>query len=102
MKRLSRQSKGLSMISCTSSASNETTTSTSTIWGPGTLSGKAIEAFGEATLRGVENLVIRRKLVSLRSHFPHDNGTVNRKIEQIYNDVLELTRFVSDFSWVKN
>ena len=47
----SRRSRALSFESlATSSRSNTTTTDTSTIWGPGTLSGKAIEAFGEATL----------------------------------------------------
>jgi hypothetical protein len=59
---------------------------TSSTWGPGALAGKALEALG------VENLVIRRKLASFRSVFPHDNDTMIRDIEQVYDDLLELTR----------
>jgi hypothetical protein len=69
----------------------------STIWGPGTLTGKALEAFGEATLRGVENLAIRRKLASFRSVFPHKNDTTIENIELIYDDVLEISRLVPSY-----
>jgi hypothetical protein len=75
-------------------SSSSSTGKLSTIWGPGTLTGKALEAFGKATLRGVENLVVRRKLASLRSVFPHRNDTTIKNIEQHYDDVLELSRYV--------
>lgn len=81
-----------------SSTTSRTSSKWSTIWGPGTLSGKALEAFGEVMLRGVENLVIRRQLASLRSIFPHTNDAVIHNIDHIYDNVLELSRFVIEFS----
>jgi len=75
-------------------SSSGSTGNLSTRWGPGTLTGKALEAFGEATIRGIENLVIRRKLASLRSMFPHGNDTTIGNIEQLYDDILELSRCV--------
>lgn len=93
MNRNSRQLKRFSSVSYATCTTDSTTTSRfSTIWGPGTLTGKALEAFGEATLRGVENIVVRRKLAFFRSAFPHDNETMTEDIVQIYENVLELTR----------
>ena len=92
----SRLSRALSFESfATSSTSNTASTDTSTIWGPGTLSGKAIEAFGEATLRGVENVVIRRKLSTYRSLFPHTDDMTIKNIDTVYENVLELSRYSS-------
>jgi len=77
----------------TSSTSTASTgTNLSTIWGPGTLSGKALEAFGEAALRGVENITIRRKLATLRPVFPHTDNTDIPDIDTVYDDALELSR----------
>jgi hypothetical protein len=71
----------------------------STTWGPGTrLSGKALVALGKASIRGVENLVIFRRLQAIQSHIANPKTTDSVKIEQIYCDLLELTRLVqSDF-----
>jgi hypothetical protein len=79
-------------LSYATSAVDSTTTFASTIWGPGTLAGKALEALGEATLRGVENIVIRRKLAAIRSVFPHTDTTDIADIDAAYDDVLELSR----------
>ena len=68
-------------------------TSSSTIWGPGALTGKALVAFGEATLRGVELVVMRRRLHVLRQHFPEYADTPSPEMVQMYGDVLELTRY---------
>jgi hypothetical protein len=90
-----RDSRQLSLsVSYASSTTSSASSKWSTIWGPGTLSGKALEAFGEATLRGVESLVIRRKLASLRSIFPHKNDAVIKNVEDVYDNVLELSRSV--------
>jgi hypothetical protein len=92
--KTSRHSRALSFESfATMSTSNTTATDASTIWGPGTLSGKVIEAFGEATLRRVENVVIRRKLSTYRSLFPHADDTTIRDIDSVYENVLELSRY---------
>ncbi|KAL0955335.1 hypothetical protein HGRIS_004218 [Hohenbuehelia grisea] len=73
----------------------ETASTVSTIWGPGTLSGKAIKALGEATLRGVEKVVIRWRLATINSSLNRNpdspSGSVD-KLEKILDDVLELSR----------
>lgn len=75
-------------------ASRSTGWTTSTEWGPGTLAGKALLAIGEAALRGVENLAIRRKLATYKSFFPHTDSDELTEIDvdQMYGDILELTR----------
>lgn len=60
--------------------------------GLGTISGRAIFAFGEATLRGFENLAIARKLRTIHSVFPHRDDDSIKDIDKIYDDVLELSR----------
>ena len=93
MVKASRHSRAFSIESqATLSTSNTATTNGSTVWGPGTVSGKLIEAFGEATLRRVENIVIRRKLSTYRSLFPHTDDTTIKDIDSIYENILELSR----------
>jgi hypothetical protein len=84
------------LSSAFSDSSSTSSQRTNTIYGLGTLTGKALEAFGEATLRVVENLTIRRKLVYLRSSFPHTNDNKIADIDQLYDDLLELLRSVMD------
>jgi hypothetical protein len=92
--KTSRHSRAYSIESqATLSTSNTTTTNDSTLYGLGTLSGKVIEAFGEATLRGVENIVIRRKLSTYRSLFPHADETTIKDIDSVYENILELSRY---------
>ncbi|KAF7364950.1 hypothetical protein MVEN_00365800 [Mycena venus] len=67
------------------SDSQRTTTDTSTTWGPGTLSGRALLAVGEATIRGIDALLIRRRLATIRLRAPSLTGPM-------YNDLLELCR----------
>ena len=72
----------------------ETTPSNGTEEGIGSLGGRVLYAFGEATLRGLENLVIRRKLRVVKSLFPHKDTVVDKNMEKTYDDVLELSRCV--------
>jgi hypothetical protein len=72
----------------TSASSNDTAE------GIGSLGGRALYALGEATLRGFENLAIRRKLRTIKSIFPHQDTDKNKNIEKIYDDILELSRSV--------
>jgi hypothetical protein len=67
---------------------------TYTVEGIGTVSGRAIYDFGAAALRGIETLAIRRKLRNINSFFPHPDGAIRKNIEQLYDDVLELSRYV--------
>ena len=69
-----------------------TTTSSSTVPGIGSLSGKGILAFGRLILRGVEWVIIPQKLRVARSLFPHTDHATFEGIEQVYDDLLELTR----------
>ncbi|KAG7097527.1 hypothetical protein E1B28_004870 [Marasmius oreades] len=60
--------------------------------GPGSVAGKAIYRLGKITLKGVEQVAIYRRLSTISSHFPHwDSSNVNG-IEQMYIDLLELSR----------
>ncbi|KAF9463084.1 hypothetical protein BDZ94DRAFT_652436 [Collybia nuda] len=88
--------------------SSETTTTTSlvdtlsttehsystsrTVPGPVALSGKAILALGKTTLRVAENLVIRTRLQALSSTFPHRDRDTIKGIDQMYKDIMELSR----------
>ena len=46
-------------------------------------------------MKTIESLIIRRKLASFRSVFPHDDDTAVENITRIYNDVLEFSRSIS-------
>lgn len=78
----------------TLSTTNYSLSTSHTVPGPGALSGKAILALGKATLRGAESLIIRRRLQVISSKFPHRDKDSIKGIEQIYEDVLEFSRFV--------
>lgn len=84
-----------SFASSASSASQYTATSSWTIPGIGSLSAKGIRAVGKWQLRGLEWIIIRRKLASFRRIFPHTNNGVNDNLEDAYDAVLELTRYVT-------
>lgn len=76
------------------SSNGSTTSTTLTVPGPGAISGKAILALGKATLRGTEYLIVRRRLQIVTSKFPCKDADNIPGIEGLYNDVLELSRFV--------
>ncbi|KAJ7194933.1 hypothetical protein GGX14DRAFT_404292 [Mycena pura] len=72
-----------------------TTTSSSTIWGPGALAGKAILALGKATVRAVEQVIILRRLATIRAHLPctdDDGGSESEFMGRLFDDLLELSR----------
>jgi hypothetical protein len=71
-----------------------TTTTTRTIPGIGSLSGKFIHGFGKAVLRGVDSVIIRRRLTYLESVCPLFDERPPNDIEQIYADLLEMARQV--------
>ncbi|KAJ6584131.1 hypothetical protein DFH09DRAFT_1275142 [Mycena vulgaris] len=78
---LSRSSNDISERS-----SLRTFTDTSTVWGPGTLSGRAILALGEVTIRGIDAILIRRKISAIRQRAP---GILSNAL---CNDLVELCR----------
>ncbi|KAJ7813810.1 hypothetical protein B0H14DRAFT_1431924 [Mycena olivaceomarginata] len=81
----------------TSRASTYETTSgssSSTVPGPGALSGKAIKALGRVTIRGIDHLVIMRQLSVLAHQFPllDEKAAFVKHVEGIYADALEFSR----------
>jgi hypothetical protein len=79
-------------------SSDNTVTSSSTIWGPGAVTGKALLAFGKATLRGATAIVIQTRLQVLKSQFPQTDGDESPTIPKAYRDMLELTRHVGNIA----
>ncbi|KNZ72711.1 hypothetical protein J132_02145 [Termitomyces sp. J132] len=71
--------------------------STSTVPGPGALTGKAVKALGMATLRGFDRLVMARHWVAIAHAFPHTDEQAQRirHIDKIYDDLLEFSRHVT-------
>jgi hypothetical protein len=63
--------------------------------GIGTVSGRAIYALGEAALRRIDVIAILNKLRVVKGAFPHADDTAIPTIEAIYDDVLELSRYVT-------
>ncbi|KIK61126.1 hypothetical protein GYMLUDRAFT_243799 [Collybiopsis luxurians FD-317 M1] len=66
--------------------------SVSTFVGHGSLSGKLIYKLGKLALKGVENVVISRRLSSISSHFPHKRLANIPELNEMYRDLLELSR----------
>ncbi|KAJ7212534.1 hypothetical protein GGX14DRAFT_393433 [Mycena pura] len=78
------------------SSTYETTSgsSSSTVPGPGALSGKAIKALGRVTIRGIDHFVIIRQLSSIAHHFPltDEKAALVKNAEELYSDALEFSR----------
>ncbi|KAJ7436891.1 hypothetical protein B0H11DRAFT_2108939 [Mycena galericulata] len=78
------------------SSTYETTSgsSSSTVPGPGALSGKAIKALGRVTIRGIDHFVIIRQLSVIAHHFPlpDEKAMFTKHIREIYAHVLEFSR----------
>ncbi|KAJ7111298.1 hypothetical protein C8R44DRAFT_856616 [Mycena epipterygia] len=63
----------------------------STVWGPGTLAGRAILALGEATLRGLDR-VIDRESRAIQKRLEAIRGSVPHLAPEMYCDLIELAR----------
>ncbi|KAF9078236.1 hypothetical protein BDP27DRAFT_1311018 [Rhodocollybia butyracea] len=68
----------------------ETESSATTVWGPGTLSGRAIKSLGEASLRGVEKLLVRWRLAKIDTILSVSKNPAE-PLEKVYDDLLELS-----------
>lgn len=78
-----------------------TSSNTVHVQGIGTLTGRIIYAFGESALRGIENLAIRRRLRKVISVFPHEDESVIKDIDMVYDHTLELSRYLVDLIRIK-
>jgi hypothetical protein len=87
-------SLGSTSVTNSLTASEYTTSTSSTVPGLGELSGRAILALGKVTLRGAEYVIIRGRLEFISAKLPHLNVDQIPGIEQMYDDVLELSRCV--------
>ncbi|KAJ6453373.1 hypothetical protein C8R45DRAFT_1083102 [Mycena sanguinolenta] len=78
----------------TSTYETSSGSSSSTVPGPGALSGKAIKALGGLTLRGIDHLVIRRQLSVIANHFPLPDvkAALVKHPDEIYANALEFSR----------
>ncbi|KAG6919784.1 hypothetical protein DXG01_001623 [Tephrocybe rancida] len=94
--RLSALSFALSRTSTRSSTEYDTTpgSSTSTVAGPGALTGKVVKALGVVTLKGFGRLVMARHWASVAHAFPHTDEQAPRirHVDAIYADLLEFSR----------
>lgn len=88
----SRSTASLSRVAASDNSSS-TGESSSTVHGPGHLSGKAIKALGTLTLETIDDIWLRRRLADIRVFFPHgkfitftgDDGKI------LYENILELS-----------
>ncbi|KAE9387468.1 G-alpha-domain-containing protein [Gymnopus androsaceus JB14] len=71
-----------------------TITSSSTVPGLGSLSGKAIKRVGTAVLNRVEDILIRRRLAQAEALLGQraDTANANSVLKSLYSDLLELSR----------
>jgi hypothetical protein len=91
---LSRTTTTISISSFVySGTGTSTNASSSTEWGPGTLLGKILSRFGEALKDQIDNIVIRRRLNSLKYLFSRE-GSDETFPAEVYDDLLELSRYV--------
>ncbi|TFK43967.1 hypothetical protein BDQ12DRAFT_731921 [Crucibulum laeve] len=71
-----------------------TISSSSTVPGPGALTGRAVKALGEVTLRGFGHLVMLKHFSSMTHSFPHTDEQAShiKNVSELYGDLLEFAR----------
>jgi hypothetical protein len=89
-----------SLESSITTSSMYTTTTSHTVPGIGSLTGKFIHGFGKTVLRGVEGVFIRRRLSYIQSLCPFLDNNPPPDVGNICDDLLELARCVSIVSFV--
>lgn len=90
-----------SSISFDTLHSSTTASSASTVRGVGSVTGRAALAVGRLLLRGVDSLMVQRKLNVIASVLPCDDAKLPPRYQCIYADLLELSRCVAYpmFAW---
>jgi hypothetical protein len=68
--------------------------SSETIPGIGALSGKFIYSVGKTILHGAESVVVHRRLSYIQSLCPLSDDRPPKDVGQIYDDIIELSRYV--------
>ena len=77
--------------------SDFTHTTSSTVWGPGALSGKALKAIGEISLDMIMKVIIHRRLAAIKRRFDNHPSVfvkpeVSEEVRQIERDLRELRK----------
>ncbi|KAF9462528.1 hypothetical protein BDZ94DRAFT_1322531 [Collybia nuda] len=72
----------------------DTASTSSTVPGPGEISGRAIKALGKMALRGLDKIQLRLHLLALSRLFPHGNRVLgeNDDGERMYEELIDLSR----------
>lgn len=82
-------------LSLPSHSSLYTPSATSTVPGPGEISGRAIKALGSIVVLGVDSAMARLRLASVQAMFPHKRGPIDDEGEiDIYYEILDVIRYV--------
>jgi hypothetical protein len=87
-------SLGLDSSAAGKARSISTATTSRTIYGIGALSGRLIHGLGEILLRGVDVMVIQRRLSYIETLSPLSDQNPQQDIERIYDDLVELSQYV--------
>ncbi|KAJ3843377.1 hypothetical protein F5878DRAFT_605005 [Lentinula raphanica] len=76
------------------------TSTTSTVSGLGSLSGKAIKRVGSAVVDGVDAILIRRRLAQIEDSLGPTSDVITKTgvVKSLYSDLLELSRPVYSLS----
>ncbi|KAJ8090708.1 G protein alpha subunit [Marasmius tenuissimus] len=72
-------------------SSTATETSTSTIYGLGYLSGRAIKRLGESVLDGVDYIFVNRQLRKIETHFAGERSENGTETQYMYGLLIEFT-----------
>ncbi|KAG6902437.1 hypothetical protein C0995_016616 [Termitomyces sp. Mi166 len=71
-----------------------TESSGSTIPGPGAITGRVIKAIGNIAVVGIDNVIIKRRMATYRTLFPHGRYVDQTEDDgwEMYSEILEFTR----------
>ncbi|KAG5721040.1 hypothetical protein E4T56_gene1006, partial [Termitomyces sp. T112] len=76
------------------SGSLYTESSGSTVPGPGVITGRVVKAIGNIAVVGVDNIMIKRRMATYRTMFPHGRHVDLTEDDgrEMYSEILEFTR----------
>jgi hypothetical protein len=71
-----------------------TSSSATLVAAPREAIGNGLCAFGKMALSGYRGIVVRRRLQAISSKMPHPDNAIIQGLEEMYGDLLELSRSV--------
>ncbi|KAJ7598043.1 hypothetical protein C8J56DRAFT_1042212 [Mycena floridula] len=91
-RRLGRYNDSLLSFTSTCSDSLSSSSSISTKWGIGTVSGRAVLGLGSLALQGFESRAIRKRLRVIKAMMPIQDDSPPPDVDEALDDLLELSR----------